>query len=148
MCHKWWSYDVWFLRYEVHKRKFFVILGYFLSFCPSNSLKNENFKKMKKHLEILSFNTSSPKIMIKWYMVPEIWRVADVIAILHFGPYFFLLPPSQPKKWKFQKKWKKRLDISSFYTCVPKIMIRWFTVPEIWCTTDAQTDRQTDRKSD
>ena len=88
------------------QEKIFVISGYFLSFCPSNSLKNENLKKMKKHLEISSFNTSSPKIMIIVYMVPEIWRVADVIAILHFGPYFFLLPPSEPKKWKFQKNEK------------------------------------------
>ena len=29
--HKWQSYDIWFLRYEVHQREFFfVILGHFL----------------------------------------------------------------------------------------------------------------------
>ena len=28
--------------------------------------------------------------------------------------------------------------------CVPKIMIRWCTVPEIWCATDGQADGQTD----
>ena len=33
-------------------------------------------------------------------------------------------------------------------TCVPKIMIRWYTVPKIWCTTDRQTDGWTDSKSD
>ena len=38
---------------------------------------------------------------------------------------------------------KKHLEIWS-YTCVPKTMIRWSMVPEIWCTTDRQTDRQTD----
>ena len=32
--------------------------------------------------------------------------------------------------------------------CVPKIMIRWWTVPEIWCAMDRQTDRQTDRSTD
>ena len=26
--------------------------------------------------------------------------------------------------------------MSSFYTNVPKIMIIWYTVPEIWCVTD------------
>ena len=26
--------------------------------------------------------------------------------------------------------------------CVPKIMFRWCTVPEIWCATDGQTDEQ------
>ena len=43
---------------------------------------------------------------------------------------------------------KKTLDISSVYICIPKIMIRWCTVPEIWCAMDGQTDRWTDRKSD
>ena len=34
--------------------------------------------------------------------------------------------------------------MSSFYICVPKIMIRWCMVPEIWRTTDGQADRWTD----
>ena len=71
--------------------------------------------------------------MITWYTVPEIWHVTDVIVIFHFGLFFV--------KWKFQKKWKKHLEISSFYTCVPKILIRWCTVPEEWCMTDGRTDR-------
>ena len=29
------------------------------------------------------------------------------------------------------------------YTCVPKIMIRWCTVPEIWCATVGLTDWRT-----
>ena len=40
---------------------------------------------------------------------------------------------------KISKKWKKHLEIS-FYTCVPKIVIRWCTLPEIWCATDRRTD--------
>ena len=28
------------------------------------------------------------------------------------------------------------LKISSFYTSEPKIMIIWYTVPEIWCVMD------------
>ena len=55
-----------------------------------------------------SFYTSSPKIMIIWYTVPEIWRVTDVIVIFHFG-------------------------ISSFYTCVPRN-------GEKWCATDGWTE--------
>ena len=59
--------------------------------------------------------------MIIYYPVPE-WCVTDII-IFHFGLLFALL---QPKKLKFQKNEKKDklLNISSFYTCVPKIMIR------------------------
>ena len=46
----------------------------------------------------LPFYTSVPKIMIIRYVVPETWRVTDVIFIFHFGLFFALLPPFQPKK--------------------------------------------------
>ena len=45
------------------------------------------------------------------------------------------------------QKIKKHLKIS-FYTGVPKIMIRWCTISETWCTTDVWTHRQTDRQTD
>ena len=92
---KWQSYDVWFLRYQARQKEFFVILGYFLPFYPSNSWKNENFKKnkkkRKKHLEISSLYKSVPKLKIKCYTVPEMWCVTDVI-IFHFGLFFVVLP--------------------------------------------------------
>ena len=52
--------------------------GLFLPLYPTNSLKNENFKKMKrkKHLEI-SFYTSVQKVMIICYTIPEIWYMTD-----------------------------------------------------------------------
>ena len=56
--------------------------------------------------------------MIIRYVVPETWRVTDVIFIFHFGLFFAILPPFQPKK-----KEKKRQEISSFYTIVPETMI-------------------------
>ena len=37
-------------------------------------------------------------------MVPEIWCVTDVIVTSHFGLFFALLPPKQPKKLKLMKK--------------------------------------------
>ena len=67
--------------------------GYLLAFNPLNSLKNENFTKMKKRVEMSSFYISVPKIMIICYTVPEIWCVTDVIVIFHFGLFFALLPP-------------------------------------------------------
>ena len=54
--------------------------------------------------------------------------MTDVLVIFDFGLFFAFL---------------KKLEIS-FYTCVPKIMIRYCMVPKIWC----ETDRQMDRKSD
>ena len=54
-------------------------------------------------------------------------------------------PLNSPKNQNFEKmkKKKKSLEISSFYICVPKIMFRWCTVPEIWCMTD---DGRTDKR--
>ena len=82
---------------KLNMTEFFVILGHFLPFYPTNDPKNQNFEKMKKtpekkHLEISSFYISVPKIMIICYTVPEIWHVTDVI-IFHFQPFFTLLPP-------------------------------------------------------
>ena len=73
--HIWQSYDIWFLRYEVLRMEFFVILGHFFYLLsPPNSPKNKNIKKNQKknHLEISSFNTSGPKIMIICFTDPEI----------------------------------------------------------------------------
>ena len=56
-------------------------------------------------------------------------------------------PPLTAQKIKILKKWKKPLEIPSFYICAPKIMTRWCTVPEIWCATDGWIDRWTYGKS-
>ena len=62
--------------------------------------------------------------MIIYYTVLEIWHVADVLVIFHSGLFFELLDPNSPKNQNFKKmKKKKRLEIS-FYTRVPKIIIR------------------------
>ena len=90
--------------------------------------------KWKEPMEISSFYTSVSKTMIICYTVPEIWCMTDVIVIFDFGLGNFLpfYPHNSPKNQNF-KKMKKRLDVWSFYTCVQKIMIRWCTVPKIWC---------------
>ena len=52
-----------------------------------------------------------------------------------FWAIFALLPPKCPKNENF-KKIKKGLERSSFYTSALKIMIIWYSVPEIWYVTD------------
>ena len=117
-----WSYailfpDIW------HMTDVVVVFPFRLLFTllPSKQPKKWKFQKTeKKHLEI-SFYRSAPKIMIIiCYTFREIWCMMDVIVIFHFG-------------------------LPSLYTCVPKIMIRWCTVPETWCMTDRQTNRWMDR---
>ena len=129
---------IWCMIPEVWSAPDRIFLLSWTIFCPFTA------QKMKKSLEISSFYTSAPKIMIICYTVPEIWYMTDVILTFHFGLFFALLPPPPPNSPKNQifKKMKKTLKISSFYTGVPKIMIRWCTIPEIWCTTDGWPDAQ------
>ena len=56
-----------------------------------------------------------------------------------------LPPPNSQKNENFKKMKNKMLEISSFYTCVPKITIRLCTVPEIWYTMYKQTEKVTHR---
>ena len=108
----------------------------FHSFTPLKTRKM-TISKMKKTLnkmEVSSFYTSVPKTIIIRH-VPEIRHVMDVIAIFILGYTFPFYFPNSPKTWKFQNNAKKRLEISSFFTNVPKIII-CYTVPEIWCLMD------------
>ena len=64
-------------------------------FCHPGPLPNSPKKEYikKKHLEISSFYTSVPKLMIICYTVPEIWRMTNVVVIFHFRLFSTLLPP-------------------------------------------------------
>ena len=53
-----------------------------------------------------------------------------------FWAIFCTFSPVTAQKNEILKKWKKDLEILSFYICVPEIMIRWCTIPEIWCVTN------------
>ena len=53
------------------------------------------------------------------------WRT----EIGNFGSYFALSLLLKTQNIWILKKWKKLMEISSFYTCVPKITIIWCTVP-------------------
>ena len=56
-------------------------------------------------LEMSSFYTSVPKIMIIWYTAPEIWRVTDEIVVFHFR--LFSAPLTCQKNENFKKMKKK-----------------------------------------
>ena len=67
--------------------------GLFFALLPPNSPKMKIKKKNEKKLLEISFCRSVPKIMMKCYTVPEIWRVTYVIVIFHFGLFFAILAP-------------------------------------------------------
>ena len=120
-------------------RIFLLSWTIFCPFTPPNSPKNE---KKPGDIIILHKCTKNHDHMLycSWDMVHDrcnpyfsFWAI--------FCPFTPPPPPNSPKNQIF-KKMKKTLKISSFYTGVPKIMIRWCTIPEIWCTTDGWPDAQ------
>ena len=56
--------------------------------------------KKKKLLEISSFYSCVPKITIIWWTVPE--RKVRQRTFCHFGPFFAILPPNDPKNQNFE----------------------------------------------
>ena len=87
--------------------------------CPFTSLAAQKVKiskQWKKPMEISSFYTSVPKIMIIRYTVPEIWRMTDVIAIFILGYTFPFFLPNSPKNENF-KTMKKRLGDIILHKC-------------------------------
>ena len=111
------------------------ILGNFLPFYPPNSPKNQSFEKIKKVLgDIIILHMCSKNydqmMFGSWDMVRNGCNYFSFWAI--FCPFI----PLTARKIKILKKWKKHLETSSFYICVPKIMIRWCTVPGILCVRD------------
>ena len=119
-------------------------MGDFLHFYPHNNLKNQNFEKMKKpagDIIILHMHTKNYDQMMYsfWDMVHDRCN-----CYFSFWAIFCPFTPLTAQKIKTLKKRKKSLEISSFYICVPKIMIRWCMVPEIWCAMDGQMDRWMD----
>ena len=96
--------------------------GQFFALLQPRKLK---ISKKKNDWRYHHLTQTVPKIMIIYFIVPEIWHVTDVIVIFHFGLIFALLPPKSLKNKNF-KKMKKRPEITSFYTSVPKTMISYY----------------------
>ena len=88
---------------------------------PGNIIILHKCTKNRDHMQYCS-----------WDMANDRWNC--------YFSFWAIFCPLTAQKIKISKKWKKHLQISSFYTCAPKIMISWCTVPEKWCAKDGQTD--------
>ena len=113
-------------------------LSFWGIFCPFTSLttwKIKILKKWKKTLGdiiiLLQCTTNNN------HMIYSSWDMEhDRQNFLSFWTIFCLFTLLKTGKIKLLKKWKKHLEILSFYTCVPEIKTIWCMVPEIWNVTD------------
>ena len=107
--HKWQSYDILLLRYQVRQTNIFVILSHFLPFYPTNNPKNKILKKMKKKkmpgdIIILHKCTKNHDHML--YCSWDIMVHDRCNFYFSFGAIFCFLTPT-PWKSKFLKNEKK-----------------------------------------
>ena len=114
--HKWQSYEVWFLRYEVWQIEFLVILYHFLPFYLPNNLKNKNFVKLKKnprHIIILHMCPINGN-----HMMYGSWDTErDGQNFLSFWTIFCTFNPLSTRQIKILKNWKKASgDFEKKYT--------------------------------
>ena len=98
-------------------------LSFWTIFCPftPDNPKNHNFEKMKKTPRdtiTLHMCTIYDNMMHgSWY------KERDRHNFLSFWTIFCPFTPLTTQKIKILKNWKKSLEILSFYTSAPKIMI-------------------------
>ena len=113
--HYWNLHDMIYSSWDTAKQ---MEIGNFSSFFPLHPPKNpktQHFEKWKNLLE-LSFYTCAPKITMIWFTVPEICSETDknFVILDHFLP--FNHSPQWSQISKYWKKWKRCLEILSFYT--------------------------------
>ena len=125
-------YSSWDIKCERLK---LVIMDHFCPFTLPKNPKNQNFENMKKMLEISSFYKSVPETTIMRYSSWDM-ELHRQDSFLSLRAIFCRFTPVTTWKIKTLRKWKKHLDMSSFYTYVPKITIIWCMLPEIWSTRD------------
>ena len=109
--HKWQSYNVWFLRYEVYQTEpfchfgpFFVLLRF--TFYPPNSPKSEKFKKMKKAPGDITILHKCIKHHDMLYCFCDM--VHDRCnCYFSFWAIFCPFTPLTAPKMKISEKWKK-----------------------------------------
>ena len=132
--HKWKSYDVWFLRYGAQQTEFF---SFWTIFCPFTLLTTQKIKVLKNWKKMPRDTISHKCTINDNHMMYNTWDMKhNRQNFLSFWAIFSPFTPLKYQKIKILKKRKKQLEIPSFYTSEPKIMIICYTAPEIWCIMD------------
>ena len=100
--------------------------GSFFALLPPKKHKNQNFKNMKKMLEVSSFYKCVPKTTIIWGTIPELWSKRDII-FCDFVPFFAFLPPQRLRKAIF---WYNEKSIWRCHHSTPGVSVRSLMVGE------------------
>ena len=121
---------------ERDRQNFLSFLTIFCPFTPPNNPKNENFRKMKKASEDIIILHMCTKY--HGHMLYCSWDMTCDRCNCYFSFWAIFCPFTPLTAWKIKilKKWKKWLEISSFYASIPKIMMISYTIPQIWCVRD------------
>ena len=115
--HKWRTYDIWFWNIRCGRQK---LLSFWVIFCSFSPLTNQKIRilKLKKtpgDITISQISTRNDNHMMygSWDME------CDRQNFLSFWNTFCPFTPLWIQKIKILKKWKKHLEILSFYTSLP-----------------------------
>ena len=118
------EYDILYGSCDV-RHNFVSLLGTYYLFTPLTTRKIKILKKWKKYLEILS--------------IDKLTQVYQKIVAA--------TPPQKTPKFQKMKNGKnfwRYHHFTSFYTCVSRIMVTWYMVPDILRHGARQADGRTD----
>ena len=134
------SYETQFLRYQVRRKGFFVILGHFLPFYPPNNPKNQNFEKMEKEsrdIIILQICTKNHDHMLHLSWDMDCNRQNFLSLQVIFCPFTPLLTSkikiwtNVKKNWRyyhlknFRLVFRLRLNLEKRFNCLLKSVSLW-----------------------
>ena len=111
-----------FLRYKT-QHSLFIILGHFLTLLTTQKIKTlKKIKNMAENIIILYLCITNDNHMMygSWNMECEREN------FLSFWTIFCPFTTITTQKIKILKKWKKCLEMLSFYTSTPEIKIIWY----------------------
>ena len=123
--------EIWSVtdRIFCHFGPFFALLP---PYQPEKSKFWKNWKKRPRDIIILHKSTKNHDHMLHCSLDMLCNKCNGYFS---FWAIFCPFTSLTAQKIKIWIKWKKYLEIS-FYNSIPKIMIRRYTLPEIWCMKD------------
>ena len=116
MYHKWRSYDIWFLKYNVRQTEIFVILSHFLPFQLPDNLKNQNFKIEKNTWIYFRFTNLHHKWQSydAWFLRYGVQQTKYFVIWTVFLPVYTSM---DPENQNFEKMKKRPEDIIILQMC-------------------------------